>query len=161
MVAIRRAGGGADYVAYTDGVVPWHAAMAASYAHVTAPLRRLADRFVIAAVHATSRGERVPDHVEAAFAELPAVMDRAEARAGQVERAVIDLVEAAVLEGRVGSTFAAVVTDADDRGARVQLCDPAIVARITGVDVQPGDHITVRVDAADPETRTVELSQVL
>jgi exoribonuclease R len=87
-------------------------------------------------------------------------MDRAEARAGRVERAVIDLVEAAVLEDRVGSTFAAIVTDVDERGARVQLCDPAVVARITGVDVQPGDHVTVRVDAADPETRTVRLSRV-
>src|SRR4051794_35910257 len=41
MLAIRRASGGADYVPFQPGVVPWHAAMAATYVHATAPLRRL------------------------------------------------------------------------------------------------------------------------
>jgi exoribonuclease R len=50
------------------------------------------------------RGEPVPDDVEAAFAQLPDVMERAETRASRVDRAVIDLVEAVVLQDRVGST---------------------------------------------------------
>ncbi|SNS81783.1 RNB domain-containing protein [Sphingomonas laterariae] len=41
MLAIRRAGAGASYAPYEAGVVPWHAAVAATYAHATAPLRRL------------------------------------------------------------------------------------------------------------------------
>jgi exoribonuclease R len=44
MLAIRRAGKGASYIPYQGDAVPWHAAMAATYAHATAPLRRLADR---------------------------------------------------------------------------------------------------------------------
>ena len=44
MLAIRRAGQGASYTPYAPGETPWHAAMAATYAHATAPLRRLADR---------------------------------------------------------------------------------------------------------------------
>lgn len=36
MLAERRAGGGADYQPFTAGVTPWHAAMAATYAHSTA-----------------------------------------------------------------------------------------------------------------------------
>ena len=43
MLAIRRSSPGASYAPYQDGVVPWHAAMAATYAHATAPLRRLVD----------------------------------------------------------------------------------------------------------------------
>ena len=53
MAAIRRAGTGAGYVPYRDGVVPWHAALAATYAHATAPLRRLADRYVVQAALAS------------------------------------------------------------------------------------------------------------
>ena len=49
LLAIRRASPGATYAPYRDGVTPWHAAMAASYAHSTAPLRRLADRYVVMA----------------------------------------------------------------------------------------------------------------
>jgi len=134
--------------------------MAATYAHVTAPLRRLADRYVIAAARATCRGEPVPDDVEAAFAQLPDVMERAETRASRVDRAVIDLVEAVVLQDRVGSTFPAVVTDTDERGARIQLSDVAVVARITGVHLEPGESIRVKLDAADPEKRSVTFSRV-
>ena len=49
MLAIRRAGPPASYMPYVEGVRPWHSAMAATYAHATAPLRRLADRYVIQA----------------------------------------------------------------------------------------------------------------
>ena len=58
MLAIRRAGQGASYVPYHEGVVPWHAAMAATYAHATAPLRRLADRYVVMATLAIANGQR-------------------------------------------------------------------------------------------------------
>ena len=60
MLAIRRAGDGASYVPFRDGAVPWHAAMAATYAHATAPLRRLADRYVVRAALAIANGQRVP-----------------------------------------------------------------------------------------------------
>src|SRR4029077_697995 len=49
MLAIRRASPGASYAPWQDGVLPWHAAMGATYAHATAPLRRLADRYFILA----------------------------------------------------------------------------------------------------------------
>nr|ABN71566.1 putative ribonuclease II [uncultured bacterium] len=121
MLAIRRAGEGASYVPYVPGLVPWHAAMAATYAHATAPLRRLADRYVVQAALAVANGQTVPAQVSEAFARLPKVMAKADARDGQIERAVIDLAEAAVLAGRAGETFAAIVTDLDERGARIPL----------------------------------------
>ncbi len=159
-LAIRRAGGGATYVRHEPGVVPWHAAMAATYAHVTAPLRRLADRYVIAAAVEVAAGRPVPEQVDAAFAELPDVMERAETRAAQIERTVIDLVEAVVLHERIGKTFTAVVTDTDDRGARIQLCEVAVVARVDVKGVAPGDSVRVKVVAADPERRSVAFVRV-
>lgn len=160
MLAIRRAGQGASYVAYEPSVIPWHAAMAATYAHATAPLRRLADRYVVQAALAVANGQAVPTAASEAFARLPKIMARADARDGQIERAVIDLAEAAVLADRVGETFAAVVTDLDERGARIQLCDLPIVARTVARRVAPGEQIEVRLAAADPVRRTLAFTRV-
>lgn len=150
MLAIRRAGHGASYVPYQDGVVPWHAAMAATYAHATAPLRRLADRYVVMATLAVANGQPVPGAVSDAFAKLPQVMAKADALAGRVERAVVDLAETVLLRGQVGDIFPAVVTDLDERGARMQLTDLPVVARVDAKNVEPGDTLRVRLAAVDP-----------
>lgn len=155
MLALRRAGQGASYQPFRPGVVPWHAAVAATYCHATAPLRRLADRYVVQAALAVANGKAVPDAVTAAFERLPAVMARADAIAGRLNRAVIDLAEAAMLADRVGETFAAVVVDTDDHGARIQLRDLAVVARIADRGVAPGETVTVRLVAADRDKRRV------
>ncbi len=160
MLAVRRAGEGASYVPFRPDVTPWHAAMAATYAHATAPLRRLADRYVIRAALAVANGLPVPLAVNEAFERLPAVMDKCQARSGQVERAVIDLAEAAMLSGREGEIFAAVITDIGENGARFQLCDLPVVARTTAHDVVPGDAIRVRLDQADPVKRSLIFSRV-
>ena len=160
MLAIRRAGKGASYAPYQDGVLPWHAAVAATYAQATAPLRRLADRYVIRAALAVANGQPVPDVVTDAFARLPAVMATADARAGRIDRAAIDLAEATMLQGRIGETFAAIVTDTDDRGARIQLVDLPVVARVDGSGAMPGDRINVRLSAVDPAHRTIRFERV-
>lgn len=159
MLAVRRAGTGASYVPYQPGVIPWHAAMAATYCHMTAPLRRLADRYVIRAALAVANGQEVPESAAAAFQRLGPVMDRAQARSGQIERAVIDLAEAAILTGREGEHFAAVVTDQGESGARFQLCDLPVVARTTAHSVQPGERIRVRLESADPVRREVRFAR--
>jgi exoribonuclease R len=160
MLAIRRASPGAAYEPYRQGVRPWHSAVAASYAHATAPLRRLADRFVVEAALAVTNGRPVPEPVQAAFERLPDVMQKADAMAGQIARAVIDLAEAATLEGREGEQFDAVVTDTDQRGARIQLGSPPVVARLKSDGLNPGDDLKVRLDAAEPATRSVRFSVV-
>jgi exoribonuclease R len=155
MLAVRRAGQGASYQPFQDGIVPWHAAVAASYVHATAPLRRLADRYVIRATLAVANGEPVYDSVTDAFAKLPAVMARADAVGGQIDRAVIDLAEAVMLQGREGEDFAAVVTDADERGARIQLRDLPVVTRLALRGAAPGDAVTVRLSAVDPDRQRI------
>jgi exoribonuclease R len=161
MLAIRRAGGAARYVPYQEGVVPWHAAMAATYVHATAPLRRLADRAVVLAALAVANGRPVPDDVQEAFAALPAVMERADATGNRLDRTVLDLVEAVVLQERVGEVFDAVVTDLDERGARIQLCDVAVVARVATDGVEPGDTVQVRLVETSPERRLVRFERVI
>ena len=160
MAAVRRAGPKASYAPYQDGVMPWHAAMAATYAHATAPLRRLADRYVIEATLQIAAGQSVSPEIEAAFQLLPAVMARADEKAGQIERAVLGLAEAVVLEGEEGSRFSAVVTDIDERGARIQLSDPAVIARVDGKGAEPGDTITVQLMSVDVPHRQVVFQRV-
>lgn len=155
MLAIRRAGTGASYTPYADGVIPWHAAMGATYAHATAPLRRLADRYVVRAALAIANGQALPDAVTQAFAKLPRVMARADALSGQIDRAVIDLAEAVMLAPRVGQQFAALVTDVDERGARIQLCDMPVVARVDSTGLSPGAAVNLTLIAADPEKRLI------
>ena len=160
LLAIRKASPGASYEPYRDGVAPWHAAMAATYAHSTAPLRRLADRYVVMAAYAVANGRPVPAAIDAAFNRLPKVMARADALGGNIQRAVIDLAEAIVLKDRIGETFAAVVTDVDQRGPRIQLCGLPVVSRLKDVEVAAGDAIHVRLDEADPVTRKIAFSVV-
>jgi exoribonuclease R len=160
LLAVRRASGGATYRPYTDGEKPWHAAMAATYCHATAPLRRLADRYVVEAALAVGNGEAVPDHVTAAFAELPAVMSRADERGNRVDRAVDNLAEAVLLSGRLGELFDGVIVDEDRNGPVIQIADPAILARVRAARVTPGDEIRVKLVAADVASRTVEFLRV-
>jgi len=159
-MAVRRAGGGADYVTFEPGGKPWHAAMAATYAHVTAPLRRLADRFVVQTVLALANGREVPQAVQTALPKLPDTMDRAEAVASGIERAVIDLAEAVTMHGREGEVFNAVVVDDDENATRIQLCEVAVVAKVQARGVRPGDAMRVKLAAVDQQRRSVEFQRV-
>lgn len=160
MLAVRRAGGGAGYAPWIPGVTPWHEAIAATYAHATAPLRRLADRYVIRATLAIADGQAVAPEVEAAFQRLPAVMAKAEALSGQIERAVIDLAETVMLKGREGETFRACVTDADGDSARVQLLDLPVVARARVVGATPGQRVDLNLTGIDSKQRRLRFTPV-
>lgn len=160
MLEIRRAGSGASYQPYEEGVVPWHEAMAATYAHATAPLRRLADRYVVRCVLAIANGQPVPQAVTEAFSRLPKVMGRAGARASQINHAAIGLAEAVMLRGRVGETFKAVVTDVGDQRARVQLSDMPVVANVKASGFRQGDGLTLRLVSADPDRRVIVFEPV-
>jgi exoribonuclease R len=158
MLAIRRAGPGASYAPYREGVVPWHTAMAATYAHATAPLRRLADRYVVQAALAVANGRDVPEPVGAAFERLPAVMAKADALAGRIDRSVLDLAEAVLLSGREGEHFRAVVTEVVDKWAKVQLCDLPVRARVAAGGVEPGAVLQLRLTDADPAARAISFA---
>ena len=148
---------GAAYTAF-DGALPeqqMHSAVAAPYAHCTAPLRRLADRYVSEVCLALCAGLPVPDWARAALPALPAEMAAADKRAHEVERAIVDLAEAVVLAPRVGEEFDAVVVESGAKGGVVQLEQPAVRARCDGPDLPLGQRIRVRLTTADPTTRVV------
>jgi exoribonuclease R len=141
---------GAGYAVWRpdDGAPPVHAAIAARYAHVTAPLRRLGDRYANEIVLAHCAGVAPPAWVLAGLGALPGLMAESGARERRAERAAVDQVEAALLAGRVGERFAAVVVDVRDRRATVQIAEPAIVGPLKG-DAVPGESLTVRLAEVD------------
>ena len=152
---------GAGYVAF-DGAVPehaQHAALAAQYAHVTAPLRRLVDRYTGEVCVALCAGKPVPQWVLDALPGLPATMQESARRAGRYENAVLDLAEAAALAPRVGETFEGAVVEVDQkdpRGGEVMLRDPAILARVeAGSPLPLGEQVAVRLVEADPARRMI------
>ena len=105
IVACTRLLRGSGYVGF-DGETPEqpeHAALASEYAHVTAPLRRLGDRYAGEVCVALCAGTEVPS--VGARAARRAAQDDAGVRSPRrvsYERAVLDLVEAAVLRRDVG-----------------------------------------------------------
>lgn len=156
-VAVLR-GAGYQLVGAGSGPPPVHSALAAPYAHVTAPLRRLADRFANEVVLALCAQHAPPAWATDALPALPDAMQAGARRAGAVERAVVDLVEALVLRTHVGEEFQGAVVDLEGTRATVQLTRPAVIATIGSAGLRLGDDVTVRLNAAIPETRTVEFA---
>lgn len=143
-----------------DPVAVRHAAVAAPYAHVTAPLRRLCDRATIEVCLALFSDRDVPDGVVAQVAELPAAMSRAKARESGAARAAIDLVEALVLRPHIGEVVEATVVSTDDERSTVVIGSLAIAAAVGVGHLPLGEAVSLRIDDADPTTRRVTLTPV-
>jgi exoribonuclease R len=164
VVACTRLLRGSGYAGF-DGEVPeqhLHSAIAGAYAHVTAPLRRLVDRYALEICVSICAGEPVPQWVLDKLGELPKTMQASGRRANQYENAVLDLVESAALAPRVGETFDAVVVDVDDKDDRhgdLTVQEPAIEARVASERPLPlGEPVKVTLSVADPSTRKVEFT---
>ena len=121
-----------------------HGALAAPYAHVTAPLRRLVDRYGNEICVAHAAGHPIPSWVTDALPQLGQAMISGVRRGGKVDRACIDAVEAAVLDSHIGEDFAAVGLDEDT----IQLAEPAVVARCQG-DIPIGKRLQATLVHAD------------
>jgi hypothetical protein len=109
---------GANYTPF-DGTVPQNAvqsAIGASYAHTTAPLRRLVDRFVLVICEALSNGTDVPRWAREALPSLPAIMAASDQLAGRMERLALNTVEAALMVNHIGQEFEAVVISGSRQG---------------------------------------------
>ncbi|WP_054054978.1 RNB domain-containing ribonuclease [Alloactinosynnema sp. L-07] len=153
---------GAGYTVF-DGSAPelsTHAGIAASYAHVTAPLRRLVDRFGTEICLALCAGEEVPEWVRAALPLLPDLMEGSDSLASKVDRACLDQVEAWVLADRVGHEFDAVVLRAEGGSAEIFIAEPPVLGRCAGEGLPEGETIRVRLTAADATERRVEFERV-
>jgi exoribonuclease R len=82
--------------------------------------------------------------------------------AAAFERACVDVVEAALLDGRVGQRFDGVVVDVDERdGAargQVVLRDPAVRARVDGASLPLGERTKVTLAEASVRDRAVRFT---
>ena len=134
---------------------PLHSAVAMPYAHVTAPIRRLVDRFGSEVCVALAAGSEVPRWARGALPALPELMSAGDRRASTLDRAVVDATEAWLLAGREGRDFGAVVLEAGDEKGTVLLDEPAVRATCAGAGLPVGERITVRLQQADVATRTV------
>ncbi|CAN5237384.1 RNB domain-containing ribonuclease [soil metagenome] len=152
---------GSGYVGFEGEVPaqPEHSALASEYAHVTAPLRRLADRYAGEVCIALCAGDEVPRWVLEKLYELPKTMQEASRRSNAYENAVLNLVEATVLQNQVGSFFPGVVVALDREDKKkgvVVVAEPAIEASLTAREPLPlGTEVQVRLVEADPDRRTV------
>ena len=153
---------GAAYTTF-DGAPPAqreHSGIGAPYAHVTAPLRRLVDRYATEICVAVHAGVPVPDWVRAAFPTLPEEMQRADKLGHEVDRATVDATEAWLLRHRVGETFTAIVIDSDAHAATIVLDDPPVRARCTGAGLTDGVRIRARLVEADVAHHAVRFESV-
>lgn len=160
---------GAGYTAF-DGELPQEqtqAAIAAPYAHTTAPLRRLVDRFSLVVCEHLVRGAEVPAAIRRVLPLLPELMQSSNQEAGTAERAAIDTVEAALLSDRIGEEFEAITLNGttaeqaakargngDAPGGRLQILEPAVNARFVGRS-EAGERVRAELVEADIEKRTV------
>jgi exoribonuclease R len=149
--------------AYTvfDGTAPQqplHAGIGAAYAHVTAPLRRLVDRFATEICLAAQANSQTPRWVRDRLAQLPGLMAAADRRAHEADRAVIDMTEAWLLQERIGQRFRATVIDANTHSATIVLDEPAVRARCAGENLTVGATIPVTLVGADVAKRTVSFT---
>ncbi|SDD70329.1 RNB domain-containing ribonuclease [Rhodococcus tukisamuensis] len=150
---------GAGYAAF-DGTLPElleHSGIGAPYAHVTAPLRRLSDRFSTEVCLALTAGTAVPQWVREALPALPDLMKGSDSLAAKVDRACVDLTEATLLSGREGERFDAVVLRASEskRDAEIFVPEPAVIAKCAGTPPE-GVPVSVRLVQADIDTRAVK-----
>jgi exoribonuclease R len=148
---------GAGYAAF-DGAPPqdpMQSAIGAPYAHTTAPLRRLVDRWSLVVCESLANGRAVPEWARESLPLLPRIMGRSDGVANRLDAGTIDRVEAAVVSGRSGQEFDAVVLRHHGDDARVQLTDPPITATVTGLNAAPGSTVRLRLVGSDVALGTV------
>src|SRR3954454_18348420 len=143
---------GSGYTAFEGPppVQPMHAGVGAPYAHVTAPLRRLVDRFGTEVCLALAAGHEPDDALRAVLPLLPELMASSDRRTHEVERAVVDATEAWLLHGREGHRFSAVALDE----GTVVLDELAVRARCVG-HLTPGTRVEVWLVEVDVASRSV------
>ena len=154
---------GAGYVAF-DGSLPaetLQAAIGAPYAHATAPLRRLVDRWSLTVSLAVSRGEEIPGWVRESLPLVPDLMRASTQRSSTLNSRTVDLVEAALLASHVGETFDAVVIRRNGARGTVQIEEPPVTASVTLPETAAaGTTVRLSLDAVDVAKGQISLAVV-
>lgn len=129
-----------------------HAGIAAHYAHVTAPLRRLIDRYGLEICVAHCQQHPVPTWVTDRLDQLPSIMSTTGRLASTVSRACIDHAECAVISASNQREFEAIAVKAGTTGrpGRIFIAQPTIIAPCSG-QFPAGTNLTVHAHISDGE----------
>ncbi|MDQ6656903.1 MAG: RNB domain-containing ribonuclease [Actinomycetota bacterium] len=151
---------GAGYTAF-DGALPevyQHAGVGAPYAHVTAPLRRLCDRFATEICLAHTAGTAVPDWVRDTLSAVADTMEETDRTAHELERQCTGAVSAFLLAGRVGQQFSGVVVQIDQTKdkATIAIDDPPVHANCPAEGLTEGTKVTVELVSVDARNYLVK-----
>jgi exoribonuclease R len=152
---------GAGYTSFSGGVPeqPEHAAMKSEYAHVTAPLRRLVDRWTGEICVALCADQPVPEWIRESLDDIPKIMEECDRKAHAYERSILSMVEAGLVVDHLGAEFDGVITDVDERDPTrgiVALSTLAVEGRVAGTAVLPlGQAVRVKLVEADIAKRTI------
>lgn len=141
------------------------------YAQVTAPLRRLADRYATEIVLSLVAETPIPDWVTCDLEQVLAAMTASGRLAATVDHACLDYCEAEVLKTFVGNQFPATVVEVNPRQktARVFVDKPPVLADCDyggasdraesgaglGAELVEGERYCVTLSEADPTRRVV------
>ncbi|MGH1489090.1 MAG: RNB domain-containing ribonuclease [Acidimicrobiales bacterium] len=162
LIQAARSFRGAGYYGFNGEVpkYPEHGAIASVYSHVTAPLRRLVDRFGNEVLLALYAGSRPPAWALEALEELPKLMGQSRQRESALERAMLDMTEALVLEHSIGEVFDGFVVSIDQKRNRagIQIAEPAIVSHIPAKGRKLAEDLKLMVDSVDVTDRRVKFT---
>jgi exoribonuclease-2 len=127
------------------------------YTHATAPNRRYADLVTQRLVKAALANTPSPYSDEELAAVAKQCTEREDAE-NKVERNVRKIVAALLLSDRIGETFDAIVTGANEKGTFVRTIHPPaegmVVRGHEGFDV--GDKVRVKLVSADPQRAFID-----
>ena len=134
-----------------------HAGIGGYYSHVTAPLRRLIDRYATEVCLAVCAGTEVPAWVREGASEVLQTMARTSQTANAVNKAALHLTEATVLAPWVGQNFPGVVLKRGEdveANARIFVTHPPVLAPSIGAPAE-GDEAMFSLVKANPNAREV------
>jgi exoribonuclease R len=161
-LSILKLMGPGEYVASRPGsAVDGHFGLAAhDYTHSTAPNRRYADlvtQRLLKALLAHQPAPYTDDELDGIARNCTLKEDAAR----KVQRDMTKRIAAVALAGKVGQTFAAVVTGVTPKGVFVRVSEPPVEGRLMrgeqGVDV--GDQIQVKLLSTDPQRGFIDFGR--
>ncbi|HEY0779950.1 MAG TPA: RNB domain-containing ribonuclease, partial [Gemmatirosa sp.] len=138
---------------------------AQDYTHGTAPNRRYADlvtqRLVTFMLARAAGTEVAAPYADGALTSIAAHCTERENAARKVERLTRKQAAAALLAGRVGETFQAVVTGAKPNGTYVRVAAPPVEGRVVhgAEELDVGDTTRVRLVSVDPARGWVDFAR--
>jgi exoribonuclease-2 len=154
--------GPGEYVVLRPGETsPGHFGLAApDYTHSTAPNRRFADLVAQRLVKAVLAKQPAP-YADGELDSIASNCTLKEDGARKVERTMQKRVAAVALAGRIGQSFAAVVTGVTPKGVFVRVFKPPVEGRLMrgehGLDV--GDQLRVTLLSTDPQRGFIDFGR--